>query len=204
MITVAQLVACGIGPTQARQFADPLSAVCALHAIDTPNRKAAFIGQCAHESARFTMLEENLYYTKPERVREMFPSRVTSLGEAAKLIRNPKALANRVYSERLGNGDEASGDGWRFIGRGIIQLTGRANYMAAGLGCKRPYKEQPELVREPSDACLTAAWFWSAAGLNFYADSWQIHEVTRRVNGPKMADRDMRLQLSEQARQAFA
>lgn len=114
MIDLARLIAAGIAPTQARVFLAPLSAACARFGISTPARLAAFIGQCAVESGRFTQLEEGLYYTTAERVRAVFPASVLSLGDAARLTRNPQALANRVYAGRNGNGDEASGDGsWR-------------------------------------------------------------------------------------------
>jgi putative chitinase len=203
MITVDRLIAAGIQPTQAKAFCEPLKAACALHAINSRNRIAAFIGQCAHESLGFTRLEESLFYSTPERIRQMWPSRFKDLGEAAQFIRAPQKLANRVYANRLGNGDESSWDGWKYRGRGLIQLTGRANYMAAAEACRRPYKERPELVAEPSDACLTAAWFWATARLNELADAWMLNEITRRVNGPALAGREDRAERSNRALEAF-
>lgn len=202
MISIETLIRAGIHPTQARVFVDPLKTACARFAIDTPARIAAFLGQVAHESAGFTRLEESLYYRRPELIVQYF-SAVRTIAEAMPLTRNPKGLANRVYANRLGNGDEASGDGWRYRGRGLIQLTGRAHYMAAGEALSRPYKNSPELVAEPSDACLTAAWYWQTRNLNPLADAWLIGEITRRVNGSKMLGLDDRRQRSEQALQAF-
>jgi putative chitinase len=192
VIDVALLIACGIAPTQARQFAEPLAEAAQRFRIDTAPRVAAFVAQVAHESANFTRLEENLYYTTPERVRAMFPSRVPSLQVASTLIRNPQALANRVYANRLGNGDEGSGDGWRYRGRGLIQLTGRWNYHVAGDALARHYITHPEIVAQPSDAAYTAAWFWASIHGNDLADSAQIDELTRRINGPAMAGADDR------------
>jgi putative chitinase len=204
MITVAQLVAAGIAPTQARLFADPLSAACQAHGINTPARIAAFVAQCAHESAGFTALEESLYYRTPERIRAMWPTRVPSLADAAALCRNPQALANRVYAGRNGNGDPASGDGWRYRGRGLIQITGRANYRAVTTSATRDYEARPELLAQPLDACLTAAAWWAARGLNALADGSQIDAITRAVNGPAMAGAADRRENYREALVAFA
>lgn len=203
MITVAHLVACGLHPTQARRFADPLSAACAFFAFDTPARIAATVGQCRVESMDFTKTEEGLYYTSPERVNRFF-SNVRDLEHAARLVRNPKALANCVYANRNGNGDEASGDGWKYRGRGLIQLTGRGNYADAEAGLARPYVDTPGLVAEPSDACLTAVWYLHNAKAHILADSWQIDAITRAVNGRAMLHADLRRQYSEEALRALS
>lgn len=204
MITVASLIAAGIAPTQARTFAEPLAAACARFAIHTPARIAAFLGQCALESSSFTRLEENLFYTTPERIRAVFPSRVKSLGEAAKLTRNPQALANVVYAGRLGNGDTASGDGWRYRGRGLVQLTGRDNYVDAADGLALPLVTHPDLAALPAAACMTAAWFWHSNKLNLLADSAQWDAITRAVNGPAMLHAAQRRQMTEEAVAVFA
>lgn len=196
MIDVRRLIACGLSPTAARRFAVPLAAACERFGITTPARLAAFIAQCRVESAGFTQLEEGLFYRDAERLVRIFPSRIKSIAVAQGLVRNPQALANVVYADRLGNGNQASGDGWRFRGRGLKQLTGRANYTEAAAALGRPYVEQPDLVAEDADACLTAAWFWHKTGCTPLADTWQIGEITRRVNGPAM------LQASE--RQSYA
>lgn len=204
MISIASLIAAGLKPTQARVFAEPLARACLHFRIDTPERVAGFLGQCIVESSGFTQLEESLYYSTPERIRAVFPSRVHSLAEAAALARNPRGLANRVYAGRLGNGDEASGDGWRFRGRGLIQLTGRANYSAAAVGCHRPYTTDPDLVALPDDACMTAAWFWASAGLGTLADLRDWDGITRRVNGPAMLHKAERAIASALALEALA
>lgn len=186
MITVDQLVACGIDAGTAAQFEEPLSAAMPSFSINTKKRRAAFLAQAAHESNEFTRLQENLFYTTPERLLSVFKSRFDSLADAAQYLRQPEKLANRVYSNRLGNGDESSGDGWRFRGRGLFQLTGRANYMAAGDALGTDYKVNPDLVAEPPDAAFTAAWFWAVGGMNVLADNDQIDTITRRINGPAM------------------
>ena len=130
---------------------------------------------------------------------------VVGLEDAAPLNQaGPQAKANRVYANRLGNRDEASGDGWRFRGRGLKQLTGRANYLDAAEALARPYVEQPGLVAEPLDACLTAAWFWHNVKGNILADSAQWDAITRAVNGPAMLQAAQRRQYAEEAVRAFA
>jgi putative chitinase len=204
VITVAVLIAAGIAPTQARLFVEPLGSACDRYQINKPARIAAFVAQAAHESQEFTRLEENLFYRSPERIRQVWPTRVRSMAEAAKLIRNPERLANCVYANRLGNGDESSGDGWQFRGRGLFQLTGRANYMAAGASIGNPYKTHPELVREPWHAALTAAWFWASIDGNNLADASLIDTLTRKINGPAMLAADERRSRFDEALRAFA
>lgn len=204
MLTLPSLIAAGVPPTQARQYLEPLASACARFDIATPARIAGFLAQCRVESSDFTRLEENLWYTTPERIRQIFPSRVKSMADAARLVRNPKALANCVYAGKIGNGDEASGDGFRFRGRGIKQLTGRENYADAAEGLGRPYLEQPDLVAQPEDACLTAAWFWHNVKANILADSAQWDAITRAVNGPGMLQASLRRQYAEQAFEALA
>lgn len=204
MITVGALILAGVPPTQARQFAEPLAQACSRFDINTPARVAGFVAQCRVESADFTRLEENLRYRTPEVLDRTFRS-VVGLDDAARLIKaGPHAIANRVYAGRLGNGSEASGDGWRYRGRGLKQLTGRANYADAAVALGRPYLERPELVAEPGDACLTAAWFWHTVKGNMLADSAQWDAITRAVNGPAMLQAAERRQYAEEAVQAFA
>lgn len=203
-IDIGSLIAAGVPPTQARAFAAPLAAACSRYDITTPARIAGFIAQIRVESSDLTHLEENLNYTTPERIRAIFPSRVASLADAARLVRNPKALANCVYAGKIGNGDEASGDGWKYRGRGLKQLTGRSNYADAAAELGRPYVEQPDLVALPDDACLTAAWFFASVKGNLLADSAQWDAITRAVNGPAMLHADLRRQYADEAVRAFA
>jgi putative chitinase len=188
-MNIKQLVAAGIGPTQARAFAPGLVAACAKFGINTPLRQAAFIAQTRHESGGFVHLEESLYYTTPERIRAMWPTRVLSLADAATLTRQPQKLANRVYANRNGNGDESSGDGWRFIGRALLQVTGRANYaaMTTAINDGNDYESVPELLAQPDWACMASAAWWATHGCNELADQGLIDKITRTVNGPAMA-----------------
>lgn len=183
---VEQLIRAGIHPTQAKAFAEPLRAAMAMHDISTAQRQAGFIAQAAYESANFSRLEENLYYTTEKAARAAFGARVVP--HLDRILRNPQAMANFVYAGRNGNGDEASGDGWRYRGRGIFQLTGRANYRAAsaGLGLGMAYVHAPERVAEPSDAALTAAWFWRSNDCNQLVESGNFDMTTRVINGPAM------------------
>lgn len=203
-MTVDQLIACGVTPTAAKVFAEPLSLAFQMVDIITPRRQAAFLAQAMHESARFSVLEENLYYSTPERIRAVFPSRVPSLDAARPLVRKPQFLANRVYAGRLGNGDEFSGDGWRFRGRGIFQLTGRENYEAAARALDFPYPAQPDLVAQPTHAALTAGWFWDRGRLNGLADAGDIDAITRDINGPAMLGRRERAQAYAEALRVLA
>lgn len=204
MISVDKLIAAGLAAEQARVWASPLSAVASRFQINTPAREASWVSQCHHESGGFLRLEENLFYTTAERVRAMWPRRVSGLGDAATLLRNPQALANRVYSNRNGNGDESSGDGWAYRGRGLLQLTGRANYLAAEAALGQPYKTQPDLVLQPMHAALTAAWFFVAGGCLRLADAGDVDGVTRLINGPAMAGAEARRRGFERALAAFA
>lgn len=186
MLTLDRLIACGIAAPQARVFLGPLALAFQKFHLDTPARQAGFIAQAGHESAKFCRLEENLNYTKPERICAVFPSSVKSVKDAVSLTNNPEALANRVYADRLGNGGENSGDGWAYRGRGLFQLTGRANYMVAGDALGVDLKGHPDRVAEPEMAAMTSGWFWAAAGLNDLADGQQTDTITRKINGRAM------------------
>lgn len=202
MITVASLVAFGIGPTQARAFLAPLLQTFDLYDLKTIQRQAAFIAQAAHESAMFVHLEEDLYYRDPARVLSLFKNEVKSLAQAHTLVGNPTSLANTVYANRNGNGPPESGDGWNFRARGF-GLTGRSNYTAAALGCHEPYIDKPDLVAQPPDACLTFGWFWDRARCNGLADASDIDGITRAINGRGMAGAQERRDLSRRAMQTF-
>jgi putative chitinase len=204
MLTVTHLQAAGIAPAQAETFLAPLSAACARFGISTADRLAAFIAQCAVESGRFTALEENLNYSTPERIRAVFPARVQTQADAQALVRNPQGLANRVYAGRNGNGDALSGDGWRFRGRGLIQLTGKANYAEAATGLALPLVTNPDLAAQPEGACMTAAWYWHARKLNLLADAQQWDSITRQVNGPAMLHAAERKAITLTLREALA
>ena len=202
---IETLISAGVHPTQAKAFAEPLKAAMALFDINTKERKAAFLAQCMIESQNFTRLEENLFYTTPSRINAIF-SAVKSDAEAELYVRNPKALANKVYAGRNGNGDEASGDGWEFRGRGLFQLTGRANYKAAseGVGMGAVYLNRPALVATPSDACLTASWYWHSHGCNQLVDAGDFDKTTRMINGPAMLHKHERAEAFHRNLGAFS
>ena len=193
MLTLQQLIAAGITPTVARVFLPHLIAGFERFEIDTPRRMAAFIGEYSHETSGFTRLEENLYYTDPARIAQMF-SALREVEKARAFARQPKALANRVYANRNGNGSEASGDGWNYRGRGLPHLTGRGNYRAAGSALGLPLEQNPDRVAEPEAAVLVGAWYWKANGLNALADRWQLDAITRGINGAAMAGRADRVE----------
>jgi putative chitinase len=200
VITVPRLIAAGINPTQARIFADPLRAACALHDISTPRRLAAFVAQAAHESLNFTRLEENLFYTTVGAMVAAFGVRAASRVD---LLRSPQALANFAYAGRNGNGPEDSGDGWRYRGRGLFQLTGRANYRRYGTIMAQPYEDQPELVAQASDACMTAAAYWVVSGCNNLMDANNFDGTTRAINGKAMHGARVRQSRYKNAMEAF-
>lgn len=205
MITVAALIACGVGPTQARVFAEPLTAACDRFSINTRHRIAGFLGQYLIETSNLTALEEVLYYRSADRIAAVFKrlrDRL-SLNDLAKLARNPQGLGNAAYAGVNGNGDVSSGDGFRYRGRGLAHLTGRGNYAAAAEALGRPYLESPELVALPPDACLTGAWYWDSNRCNALADTAQWDALTRVVNGPAMMRSDDRHSLSNELLQAL-
>ena len=160
-----------------------LNAAMQRYGIETPDRVAAFVAQIAHESGEFSRLTEDLTYTTAERIRAVWPKRFQTLASAAPFVRNPEALANRVYANRLGNGDAASGDGWRYRGRGLIQLTGRANYADAARALGLPLLDAPQLLEQPDGAARCAAWFWQSYGLNALADEADFVAITQVING---------------------
>jgi putative chitinase len=140
------------------------------------------LGQCAHESANFTALKENLNYSA-EGLTKVWPKRFTSLDAAQPYHRNPEKIANKVYADRMGNGDEASGEGFMYRGRGLIQLTGKTNYQLAGDSLDVDFIAEPDLVSTPKYAALTAGWFWDKNNLNELADAQNWTGLTKKING---------------------
>jgi putative chitinase len=161
-----------------------LRAAMTAFGIKTPAQVAMFLGQVAHESAGFTRLEENLNYSA-EALLATWPKRFNE-AQARAYAMQPERIANRAYANRLGNGDEASGHGWRYRGRGLIQLTGLDNYgwCSKALSPKPGYLlRNPETLLRPLFAAESAAWFWRAKKCNDPADAGSLEEVTRRING---------------------
>ena len=168
-------------PTDIARFATPLAEACAEWLIDTPLRQAAILAQIAHESGQLRTLVENLNYSADALLR-VFPRHFDATQVAA-YARQPERIAARAYANRMGNGDEARGDGWRYRGRGLIQVTGKANYAACGTALGLDLIAQPELLEQPGPAARSAGWFWHRNGLNRPADARDIETITRRING---------------------
>jgi putative chitinase len=153
--------------------------------INTPKRMAAFIAQCSHESGGFMVLKENLNY-KAASLRKIFPKYFPTDEIAQKYASKPnkqEAIANRIYANRMGNGDEDSGDGYRYCGRGLIQLTGKSNYQAFADSLEMKVEDVPEYLATFEGAAQSACWFWETNGLNKYADAGDILTLTKRING---------------------
>jgi len=153
--------------------------------INTPKRIAAFVAQCAHESGGFTALKENLNY-KPATLRKLFGKYFPTDALAEEYCSKPNkqaAIANRVYASRMGNGDEASGDGYKYCGRGLIQLTGKSNYVAFADSLEISPEEASEYLATFEGAAQSACWFWETNNLNQYADKGDILTMTKRING---------------------
>ena len=153
--------------------------------INTPKRMAAFIAQCAHESGGFMVLKENLNY-KPASLRKLFSKYFPTDELAQQYCSKPNkqaAIANRIYGGRMGNGDESSGDGYRFCGRGLIQLTGRSNYQSFADSLEMKIEDVPEYLATFEGAAQSACWFWETNKLNQWADAGDILTLTKRING---------------------
>lgn len=150
--------------------------------IDTPVRQAAFLAQCAHESGSFSAVRENLNYSA-KGLMGIWPKRFPSLAAAQPYHRNPQKIANKVYANRMGNGSEASGEGWAYRGRGLIQLTGKTNYVACSQGIEYDVVADPDYLETTEGAARSAAWFWWSRGLNAQADANDIRTMTKKING---------------------
>ena len=153
--------------------------------INTPKRIAAFVAQCAHESGGFTAIKENLNYKAPtlrKLFSKYFPNDELAAVYAAKPNRQ-EAIANRIYASRMGNGDEKSGDGYRYCGRGLIQLTGKSNYQNFADSLEMNVEDVPEYLATFEGAAQSACWFWEANNLNRFADAGDIKGLTKAING---------------------
>ena len=184
MITAELLVLCKLcDQGAANKWAPYLQAAAEKFHIDTPERIAGWLAQCAHESNNFRALVENLNYSA-DALRKTFP-KYFSVIEAAQYARKPEKIANRVYADRMGNGPESSGEGWKYRGRGLIGLTGKTNYRIFGkdIAQEKELLDNPDMLTEPKYAALSAAWFWAVNGLNQLADAKDIVGMSKRVNG---------------------
>lgn len=193
-----------LAPTVQRAVADELAG-----ALDTAMPqfglteflpRCHFLAQACHESQGFTRFEENLHYTHPAAIVAEWKFLAP---RAADLVGKPEALADAAYAGHNGNGDEASGDGWRYRGRGLFQLTGRANYRAAKIVVGHDLEADPDAAAEPDMAVLTALWFWTANHCSQKALLDDVEAVTRIINGPARAGLSERRALTEEAKQIF-
>ena len=150
--------------------------------INTMKRVAHFLAQCGHESNNFMTLEENLNYSV-EGLQRIFKKYFPNQEIAKEFARKPEKIANKVYANRMGNGDEKSGDGWNFHGRGLIQLTGRLNYNNYARDTGQTLEQAVDHLNHPHGALESACWFWHTRGLNKIADTDDITKLTTRING---------------------
>ena len=163
-----------------KKWEEPLQATFDKYDINNARRQAAFIGQCAHESGNFKTLEENLNYSA-EGLMKTWPSRFSTKEIADQYARQPAKIAGKVYNGRLGNTSEEEAS--KYLGRGLIQLTGKDNYERCGLAIGVDLLSNPDLLLDPRYATLSAGWFWNKHGLNELADAQEHGIITKRING---------------------
>lgn len=164
------------------QFVDPLNATLERFDISTPERVAAFLAQCGHESGGFNFMKENLNYSA-DGLLKVFPKYFKDRATAEAYARKPQKIASRVYGGRMGNGPEATGEGYKYCGRGLIQITGKANYMNMAEDLGIDPDQIDEYCETVEGACMSAGWFWDVNELNHLADSQDIKSMTKRING---------------------
>lgn len=171
-----------------------------FHLLENPKRMAAFLAQIAHESGGFNFVKEGLNYSAAG-LTKTWPKRFPTLVSAKPYARNSEKIANRVYANRMGNGNEASGDGFKFRGRGLIQLTGKDNYTRFAKSISKTLDEAIAYLETSEGAVASAGWFWDVNKLNIYADKDDFVGLTRRINGGiiGLADRKHHYQLALKA-----
>ncbi|MBU6258470.1 MAG: glycoside hydrolase family 19 protein [Burkholderiales bacterium] len=190
----------GLSRAIADTFVAPLNLYMCRHNIDTINRMAAFFGQAGHECKGLTHMEESFHY-KEERLRSVFGAKLGN-ADVSELLKSQEALANFIYANEGGNGAVKSGDGWRFRGRGLLQLTLRQNYAAFAKFSGIDVVANPDLIAKPTYAVWSACWYWGWRRLNNPADSGDLPEVTRRINA-KLVDLDDRINRTNRAREVL-
>jgi putative chitinase len=162
------------------KWEEPLQATFDKYDINTPRRQSAFLGQCAHESGNFKTLQENLNYSA-EGLMKTWPSRFPTKDVADQYARNPAKIAGKVYNGRLGNTSEEEAS--KYLGRGLIQLTGKENYERCGGAIGVDLLSDPNLLLDPRYATMSAGWFWNKKELNELADAQEHGQITKRING---------------------
>lgn len=171
------------GNKEWEEWVEPLQTMLPKYDINTPERIAGFIAQCGHESLNFKVIEENLNYSA-DGLNKIFPKYFKRAGrDAQEYHRKPEKIANVVYAGRMANGDTESGDGWKFRGRGVIQLTGRANYTAFGKTIGKSPEEVIDYLETKEGALESACWYWNSRNLNAACDIQDIVKMTKLVNG---------------------
>jgi len=167
-------------------WADAMAEVFPTYEINTPQRIAAFLAQCGHESGGWTVFEENLNYSA-QGLNGVFKKYFPTIESAQSYARQPEKIANKIYANRMGNGPEESGEGYKYRGRGPIQLTGKANYTAFAKAMFDDWQnvvDNPDWVTFDKDfALMSAIWFWNSHNLNHYADIADIKQMTKIING---------------------
>lgn len=184
MLSIAQMKAVlpRLNWDKAQLFIPSISTVLPKYGIDTPLRKTHFLAQVAHESGGLQFTEENLNYSV-QGLLSVFKKYFPTTDIANQYARQPKKIANRVYANRMGNGNEASGDGYKYRGRGLIQLTGKVNYQKCSDDTGIDIVSNPDLLLQPEWALTSACWFWQKNKLNKYADQDDVIMVTKIING---------------------
>ena len=180
-MTSEQLAKLGINP----DWLPWLQKTCDRYSINNVNRQSAFLGQCMHESNSFKVLQENLHYSA-NGLKSIWGSRVPTNEIADKYANHPDLIANKVYANRMGNGDEESGDGWKYRGRGVIQCTGKDLYKTLSNALNIDLISDPDMLLEMPYASMSAGWVWNKKGLNDLADQNNYEttkEMTKRING---------------------
>lgn len=181
-----------------------LSAPMRTAGLITPRRIAAFLGQVSQEAgAGFRELQENLSYTHPERIHAVFPDEFPTIASAAAYVGQPQKLASLCYAHKLGNGGPATGDGWRFCGRGLIQLTGRSEYSQFAAAIGQSVEDAAAFAVTPQGAAASACWYWTSRKLNPFADAWDLAAITRHINGSAMEGHAERVAMAEAALHTF-
>jgi len=182
-LELLQKVCPGTKKTILEKYVGPLYTIAMYYNIlDTNERTAAFLSQLAHESGGFNIVIENLNYSA-EGLLRVFPKYFPNLELAKQYARKPEQIANRVYANRMKNGNEATGDGWKFRGRGLIQITGKDNYTKFAQSLEMDLNTTVEYLETPSGASVSAGWFWDTNKLNAYCDKNDFIGLTKRING---------------------
>lgn len=182
MLTIEQLAQIIPGNPYLDHWHSALNQCLPDYDITSPQRVAAFLAQCAHESGGFRALKENLNY-RAETLRKVFPKYFPTDAIAQQYAHNQEAIANRAYANRMGNGNEESGDGFRYCGRGLVQLTGKNNYQSFADSIETAVEDVPAFLATFEGAVQSACWFWETNNLNRWADVGDIEKMTKIING---------------------